>query len=213
VSRGLTLRAVAAGFPRHLSPAVLLVATPVAIAARCVQFGFVWRDLAWAVGIVAAQPFSEWLIHVHVLHVRPRGPVTRFLDAAAGRSHRWHHENPRDLDHLFIDGRVVVATVLVESVLWLTVVPLDPRLGTVIATSLTMTLMYEWVHYLIHSDYAPRRALYRGLWRAHRLHHFRNENYWYGVTGHLGDRVLRTYPEKDDVPLSPTARTLADLVA
>jgi sterol desaturase/sphingolipid hydroxylase (fatty acid hydroxylase superfamily) len=52
------------------------------------------------------------------------------------------------------------------------------------------------------------------MWRAHRLHHFRNEHYWFGVTMHLGDRVLRTYPAKDAVPPSATARTLGmDLTA
>ena len=44
--------------------------------------------------------------------------------------------------------------------------------------------------------------------RAHRLHHFRNERYWFGVTMHLADHVLSTYPGKLDVELSPTARTL-----
>jgi hypothetical protein len=60
---------------------------------------------------------------------------------------------------------------------------------------------------------APRSPLYRGIWRAHRLHHFRNERYWFGVTTHLGDRVLCTYPAKDAVPLSTTARTLGVDVA
>ena len=46
------------------------------------------------------------------------------------------------------------------------------------------------------------------MWRAHRLHHFRNEHYWFGVTMHLADHVLSTYPGKLDVELSPTARTL-----
>ena len=71
-----------------------------------------------------------------------------------------------------------------------------------------MFLAYEWTHYLIHSAYRPRSRLYRGIWRAHRLHHYRNERYWFGVTMHQADRILRTYPDKDAVPLSATARTL-----
>ena len=43
-----------------------------------------------------------------------------------------------------------------------------------------------------------------------RLHHYRNENYWLGVSSNTGDRLLRTLPKhKTDVPLSETARTLA----
>jgi sterol desaturase/sphingolipid hydroxylase (fatty acid hydroxylase superfamily) len=79
---------------------------------------------------------------------------------------------------------------------------------TGIATAYAMLTTYEWTHFLIHSPYRPRHRPYRTIWRAHRLHHFRNEHYWFGVTVHLADRVLRTYPEREDVPLSPTARTL-----
>jgi hypothetical protein len=71
-----------------------------------------------------------------------------------------------------------------------------------------MFLAYEWIHFLIHSSYKPKRWYYRYVYKAHRLHHFRNENYWFGVTVHLADHVLRTFPEKDAVPVSPTAFTL-----
>ena len=71
-----------------------------------------------------------------------------------------------------------------------------------------MFLAYEWTHFLIHSKYRPRRAYYRLLWRHHRNHHFRNEHYWFGVTTDLGDRLLRTRPERDAVGVSPTARDL-----
>jgi hypothetical protein len=64
------------------------------------------------------------------------------------------------------------------------------------------------VHFLIHTDYKPRTAAYRRLYTGHRLHHYRNENYWFGVSRRLGDTVLRTDPAKDDVPLSPTCLAL-----
>ena len=51
-------------------------------------------------------------------------------------------------------------------------------------------------------------ALYRYVWRAHRNHHFRNEHYWFGVTMHLADHVLGTFPERSAVEVSPTVRTL-----
>jgi sterol desaturase/sphingolipid hydroxylase (fatty acid hydroxylase superfamily) len=77
-----------------------------------------------------------------------------------------------------------------------------------LASSMLMLLGYEWTHFLIHSAYRPKRALCRGIWRAHRLHHYRNERFWFGVTVHLADRVLRTYPAREAVPPSATARTL-----
>jgi sterol desaturase/sphingolipid hydroxylase (fatty acid hydroxylase superfamily) len=71
-----------------------------------------------------------------------------------------------------------------------------------------MLFAYEWTHYLIHTSYRPKRRFYRYIWRAHRLHHFKNEHYWFGVTVHLADHVLRTFPAKEAVETSPTARTL-----
>jgi hypothetical protein len=68
---------------------------------------------------------------------------------------------------------------------------------------------YEWVHLMAHARYRPRTRYYRRLARNHRLHHFRNERYWLGVTANSGDRLLRTYPtHASDVPLSETARSL-----
>ena len=46
------------------------------------------------------------------------------------------------------------------------------------------------------------------LYNHHRLHHYRNEQYWFGITNTLGDQVLGTAPDKDDVPVSKTAKNL-----
>ena len=68
---------------------------------------------------------------------------------------------------------------------------------------------YEWTHLLIHSAYRPRTSYYRRLARNHRLHHHRNERYWFGVTTNLGDRVFGTLPPTADaVPPSDSTRTL-----
>ena len=71
-----------------------------------------------------------------------------------------------------------------------------------------MTLHYEWVHYMVHSRYKPKSAYYRRLWVNHRLHHCKNEHYWMGVTMLAGDAVLGTAKKKEEVPTSPTCRTL-----
>jgi hypothetical protein len=44
--------------------------------------------------------------------------------------------------------------------------------------------------------------------REHRYHHFRNENFWWGVSMGLGDRVLGTAPPVEDVGRSGTTSTL-----
>ena len=67
--------------------------------------------------------------------------------------------------------------------------------------------VYEWTHFLIHTAYRPRSRDYRSVWRNHRLHHFKNERFWHGITQNLSDRVLGTLPDHRDVPKSKTART------
>jgi sterol desaturase/sphingolipid hydroxylase (fatty acid hydroxylase superfamily) len=180
-----------------------MVALPVAAGIRLVWGPLTWADAVVAAAIVLAQPFTEWLIHVYVLHVRPRGRITGAIDWAAGRSHRLHHKDPADLSWQFIHPHAVLGGFVLDAVL----LAASPLGATGALTAITLTLLYEWTHFLIHTDVRPRNRVYKKLWRHHRLHHFRNENYWFGVTGRFGDLVLRTLPDKNAVPVSPTART------
>jgi folate-dependent phosphoribosylglycinamide formyltransferase PurN len=72
-----------------------------------------------------------------------------------------------------------------------------------------MIFLYEWTHFLIHTAYRPRSAAYKAIWKNHRLHHFKNEHFWHGVTNNLSDRVLGTNPDQREVAKSETARMLA----
>jgi hypothetical protein len=172
----------------------------ITLVARVVVGGFTWRDAAVAGGILAFEPFTEWLVHVLVLHSR--------RDLSIARKHRAHHADPRDLDILFIPMGVIVLAPVIG-------IGLPLLLGSGLAVALTaaltgfsMLLAYEWTHFLIHTPYHPRSKTYARIRRAHIWHHFRNEHHWFGVTIHVADRLLRTYPDKDAVPLSPTARSL-----
>lgn len=198
----------AGDFLGHPGPKILLPLTAGALIARLALGRWRWRDLGIAAGVLAAEPFSEWLIHVGVLHFRPRTVGGRVVDPLLARKHRAHHRDPRDEELVFVPMPVLKTFLPGLAVAWLAGTRrLRPAL-TGVATSYAMLSAYEWTHFLIHSTYRPRRRLYRAVWRAHRLHHFRNENYWFGVTSHLGDRVLGTFPARDEVPVSSTARTL-----
>ncbi|HEY2429468.1 MAG TPA: sterol desaturase family protein [Acidimicrobiales bacterium] len=204
----LTLGQAFAEFRRHRSPRLLLPVTAVAVGVRVLLGGWRRRDLGIAAAILGAEPFTEWLIHVFLLHFRPRTIAGRTVDPLVARKHRDHHRDPRDAELVFVPLPVLrVALPAAVAGFALAERRVRPAL-TGIATSYAMLTTYEWTHFLIHSPYRPRHRPYRAIWRAHRLHHFRNEHYWFGVTMHLADRVLRTYPERDEVPLSPTARTL-----
>lgn len=212
-TRGTSLRQAARDFLRYASPRLILAGAVTAVIARVLIGRWSRTDAVVAAALLFAQPFVEWLIHVYLLHWRPREVRGRLVDPQVGQLHRRHHRTPKDPRFTFLDVRLVAVQLTVVVLGFALAAATSWAVATGVVTSLLLTLTYEWTHHLIHTDYVPRTAWYRGIWRAHRLHHFRNENYWYGVTSGLGDRVLRTYPDKDAVPLSPTATTLAHLGA
>jgi hypothetical protein len=197
-----TLSGAVAEFVRHRGPQLLAVEVTVLLVARLLWPAWSSADLIVIAALVAFNPFSEWLIHVFVLHC-PADGSTR--DKLAGVSHRRHHEDPRDLRFQFIHPTVILGGMPLNALIVLGF--RTPSALTAVLTITSLTLTYEWVHFLIHTDYAPKHAVYRRLHRAHRLHHFRNEKYWLGVATRFGDRVLGTNPRKEDVEVSPTAKT------
>jgi len=213
-ARGVTLRQAAREFWRHPTPWMILTYLIGAVTGRIIVADFAVRELWIPVAVLLLLPFIEWLIHVFVLHWKPRdlGPVR--LDTRLARDHRRHHADPRDVDLVFIPTRSLPWALAVLGV----AAPLG--IGALVGTPLTGTLSfmvvgaltllgYEWVHYLVHTDYKPRTRLYKAVWRNHRQHHFKNEHYWFSVTtSGISDRVLGTYPDPSTVETSPTAKNL-----
>ena len=67
---------------------------------------------------------------------------------------------------------------------------------------MAMFLRYEWLHYLIHTSYKPKSQWFRKLHKHHRLHHFKNENYWFGLSSTAADRILSSNPDPENVETS-----------
>lgn len=201
------------GFWRHPSPWLVTATLAAAWSARGVVGDWGLGDLLVPVVLVATFPVLEWLIHVFVLHWKPRqvGPVT--LDSLLAREHRRHHADPRDIPLVFIPWPVFFWLLPLLAVIGLVVFPL---VGASVGTGLTyvgamatLGILYEWTHYLIHSDYKPRTRVYKAIWRNHRLHHYKSEKYWFSVTSSgTSDRLFGTYPDPATVPTSPTAKNL-----
>jgi fatty acid hydroxylase family protein len=203
----MKLTAAAHIFFGRRSPQIISVALLAAVLARVAVAQWSWWDLLAPAILIALQPFTEWNIHVFLLHLRPRQLGGRTVDPLVSRKHRAHHLDPKDLSLVFIPLPALLMLILGMATAFLLLFPLSRGLSLLVGGYL-MLFAYEWTHYLIHSAYRPRHALYRYAWRAHRNHHFRNEHYWFGVTMHLADHVLRTFPAKTAVEVSPTARTL-----
>jgi hypothetical protein len=204
-------------FVRHFSPRAVFVFGATAVAARIAVGRWSWHDAVVPVAIIAAQPFVEWVIHRYLLHLPPVGVGSRRIELYGAIQHRIHHRNPSDLDRVLLKPPEVLSFVvqiplLAAGVVWVAVALAGghflPLTLTAVVLSYLGLLRYEWSHFLIHTPYVPKTRWYRSIWRNHRLHHFKHEGYWMGVSSRMGDRVLGTDPDPRAVPRSPTARTL-----
>jgi sterol desaturase/sphingolipid hydroxylase (fatty acid hydroxylase superfamily) len=204
-------------FLHQPSPPYLLGAVAAALAVRLAQGGWSWRDALMAVGLVAITPFVEWTIHVYLLHCPPIDIRGHRVEMLTAREHRSHHEAPSVLGGVLLPVYgVLVFLAMIALVNWLLSFPIEllvggPRLAyatTGALVSFAILAAYEWTHFLIHAPYKPRGRYFKAIWRNHRLHHFKNERYWFGVTSTIGDRVIGTLPDQRSVQRSATARSL-----
>jgi len=198
-------------FRANRSPKIILFAILAALALRLVLGDFTYWDAVALVAMIAVYPFGEWAIHVYLLHAKPFRFRGRRVELPSSAAHREHHERPNYLGLILLAPLEAAALLLlaVPAVLAIfsLVLPL-PALVTAAFTGYVLIGVYEWTHFLIHTAYRPRSRYYRSIWRNHRLHHFKNEHYWHGITNTVGDRALGIYKDQSKVRRSETARTL-----
>jgi hypothetical protein len=213
----LTLADCWRSFIRRPSPPLLGAAVLGALALRVALGSYDWRDLVVAAGVIAVTPVAEWAIHVYLLHAKPFRVLGRPVDLLAAREHRAHHMAPAKLDGVLIPRYAVLIFIpMIALTVWLLSFPIHFVLGgertahaaTALLVSYVILGTYEWCHFLIHTPYRPRGRYFRSIWRGHRLHHYKNERFWFGVTSTIGDHLLGTAPDQAQVPKSSTARTL-----
>jgi len=213
----LTLSDCFRSFVKRPSPPLLVSAIVAALLLRLLQGQWSWRDAVMALGLLAVTPFVEWAIHVYLLHCPPLRVLGLRIELPSAREHRLHHADPSLLEELLLPVYgVLIFLPAIAFVNWALSFPIHlllggPRLAyatTGMLTAYVILCSYEWVHYLIHTPYRPRSRWYRAIWRNHRLHHYKNERYWFGVTSTIGDRAIGTAPDQREVPRSATAKAL-----
>ncbi len=216
-SGAVSLRDCFRAFWHQPSPPYLFGAVVLLLGLRLAQGDWSWRDAVMLAGLVAVTPFVEWAIHVYVLHSPALRLGGRRIEIPSAREHRAHHEAPAVLAGVLLPVYgVLVFLPMIALVNWVLSFPIafvlgGPRLAyatTGVLVSFTILAAYEWTHFLIHTPYRARRRYFKAIWRNHRLHHFKNERYWFGVTSTVGDRVIGTLPDQRSVERSPTARSL-----
>jgi hypothetical protein len=198
-------------FRSNRSPKVIAAGIVAAAALRIALGAFTWRDAVAAAAMLAVYPFGEWAIHVYLLHLEPFRFRGRRVELATAKAHREHHERPNHLGLILLAPLEAAALMLLAVPVVLAafslVLPLR-ALVTAAFAGYVLIGIYEWTHFLIHTAHRPRSRFYKAIWRNHRLHHFKNEHYWHGITSTVADRVLHTAPDQKDVPRSRTARSL-----
>nr|MBV6628695.1 sterol desaturase family protein [Oceanococcus sp. HetDA_MAG_MS8] len=183
------------------SPWLLALFALISAIARTQLAPIVWRDGVLFLAGIALWPWIEWTLHRYVLHMKPIRWGSRTWDLAWSQKHRAHHRSPTDPRLILLPP---VLHLVAGSLLFvLAFVSPQPALALSMVCGVALAaLNYEWTHFLVHTRVRPRLHYYQSLFRAHRLHHFRNENYWYGFTLTSVDRCLGTGPHADAVERS-----------
>lgn len=199
-----TLAGAARMFWTHPSPKILGLALAISAPLRLWVGAWSGADLLVTLVILIVWPLQEWLIHVFILHFRPRRIFGIRIDPGVAKDHRAHHREPSRFELIFIPLHSYLYSLPLMVGLYALLAPSRGAMLTGLTIHILGSLHYEWVHFLVHTRYRPRTAYYERLWRNHRLHHFKNERFWMGVTRLSADGWLGTSPDPQTVAKSST---------
>ena len=199
-------------FYRYRSPKILTALAVGLIAGRLLLGNWSRADLIAPLGILAFWPVLEWLIHSRLLHLKPFRLFGRTIDPKVGRTHRAHHANPADLRDITINKDVFPVVVPLLFVLAYGLLPTIELATGALAMFFALSLHYEFCHFIGHTTWAPPFEYYRRRQRMHRLHHYRDEKLWWGVSTGLGDVLLGTAPDLNTVDKSATVHNVHGLM-
>ena len=183
------------------TPAIIF--TP--IASYCFVSAMSNESISWPVivalvcGGLVTWTLAEYVIHRAVFHYEPRSVIGVGLhDLFHGR----HHDRPNDLRHVVMSPAVSLPLAALFYLLFRLVMgPLHA--APFFAGFAVGYLLYDGVHYLIHSK-APRRGSGPLGWlgRRHLRHHFGDDSLGFGVTSPLWDYVFGTKVPTGSTPVS-----------
>ncbi|MGF9966612.1 sterol desaturase family protein [Bacillus rhizoplanae] len=167
---------------------------------------FTWIAAIAVIAGIIFYTINEYITHRFLFHLKP--PKNQFLLKMLKRLHYDHHVYPNDLKLLFLPvwysiPGFTIYLFIVYGITSSITVTLSFGIGMIF-----MLLVYEWKHYIAHRPLRPMTSYGRWLKKQHILHHYKNENYWFGVSNPFYDFLFKTYREGKDVETSETARNL-----
>src|SRR4051812_7126552 len=93
-SPGLRLPRAFGIFASQTNPRMIAGMLTAALAVRLALGHWTVGDLLVVAAILALEPFTEWVTHVTVLHLRPVTIGRRSIELHIARRHRLHHLDP-----------------------------------------------------------------------------------------------------------------------
>jgi len=166
-------------------------------------FGGTW--IAFIAGMIV-YTMTEYVTHRFVFHMKP--PKNIFFLKLMKRLHYDHHSSPNDLHLLFLPIWYSLPNIVIAGAIVCLVTSSLIITNAFIAGIILFLLFYEWKHYVAHRPIKPLFSWGRWMKKVHQWHHFKNENYWYGVTNPAYDYLMGTFKDQKEVMLSKTARDL-----
>lgn len=162
-----------------------------------------WLCVAIGMGVYGA---AEYMTHRFVFHMKPpKHPLMlRFMK----RIHYDHHADPNNLHLLFLPVWYSIPNIIVASAIFYVITGYWDCTVSFATGLVGFLLYYEWKHFVAHRPIQPVTPWGRWMKKTHLWHHFKNENFWYGVTHPAMDFLFGTYKDEKEVNRSQTARDL-----
>ena len=134
---------------------------------------------------------SEYLVHRFLFHMKT--PTNPFLLKTIKRLHFDHHVDPNNLKLLFLPLWFSLPNFFIASIIFYLITVNLQLTISFLAGIMVYFLYYEWKHFVAHKPIQPRTEMGRKIKKAHLWHHFKNENYWFGVTHTSIDKTFGTF--------------------
>ncbi|XRG76888.1 sterol desaturase family protein [Rossellomorea sp. GAMAL-10_SWC] len=152
--------------------------------------------------------FSEYITHRFIFHLK--APKHKLLLKFMKRIHYDHHTYPDDLKLLFLPIWYSIPNLGSLCIIYF-LISKDLIQAIAFGSGLVfMLLVYEWKHYVAHRPIKPLTKVGRQIKKLHILHHFKNENFWYGVSTPIFDGIFGTLKDEKEVVTSNTAKALEE---
>lgn len=132
----------------------------------------------------------EYLLHRYIFHFKPKSRIGRKIMEDV---HYGHHKNPTAYKHLIthLSFGTMIAFIYLGIILIITRnIHITACLGTGIALGF---VMYEYVHYQIHTREIINNAYLQSCKEHHLKHHNVTGKKYFGVITKFWDRVFSTY--------------------